>query len=422
MDETTPLDTEQLRNLLHSVADSRAPVCTVNIARARQAGGRQRAVRRLHLPWVAPIAAAVAVTVIAVAAVPVGGHARSGPPASTGGQHALMRVPTQFTAQTPYVSFGWLPPGFTADGLAQIPGQGPTGTELDLQAVAPGGWLMLRLFSAGQCRIGGPIRAPVLGRNRTRASRSRLAAPHKYATYPFSSTCLKILGLVRRMPRINGGPAYASAQGGLFWEYGRDAWTYLTPAAKPPLRSGSSPVFRQTAAGWQLLRKVASRLRFDPAASHPLYGFSLTSMPALWGTGYPTSLAMLHGHIAADGWSTTGPAADPDSLGISVWPAPGATPGEPPLHCNFVPGQSSNITVDGARAMLRVMDQVGKHWQALCVPDVDGLSVYIDMDVWSEGSASAPLPGWPSRGVLAVFHHMHLLGPDVADWTAYPQQ
>jgi len=32
------------------------------------------------------------------------------------------------------------------------------------------------------------------------------------------------------------------------------------------------------------------------------------------------------------------------------------------------------------------------------------------------------LPGWPSRGVLAVFKHMHLLGPDVADWTAYPQQ
>lgn len=421
MDETTPLDTELLRNLLHAVADSRAPVCAVNIARARQAGRRQRAVRRLHLPWAAPIAAAAAVAVIAGVAIPLGGHARPAPPARAAGKQALMPVPSQFTAQTPYVSFGWLPPRFKAEGLAQIPDQGPAGTELDLQAVAPDGWLILRLYAAGQCRIGGPVRVPDLARIRTRNRHVRPAARQGHVTYPFSSTCVRS-GLVRQVPRINGGPAYASPEGGLFWEYGRDAWAYLTLVTKPLLPGRSGPVSRQSAASWQLVRKAASRLRFDPVATHPLYGFTLTGMPARWGTGYPTGLAMLHGQVATDGWSTTGPAADPESLGISVWPAPGATPGEPPLHCNFVPGQSSNITVDGARAMLRIMDEVGKHWQALCVPDVDGLSVYIEMDVWSEGSASARLPGWPSRGVLAVFQHMHLLGPDVADWTAYPQQ
>jgi hypothetical protein len=72
--------------------------------------------------------------------------------------------------------------------------------------------------------------------------------------------------------------------------------------------------------------------------------------------------------------------------------------------------------------MLRNMDQVGKHWQSLCIPNVDGLTVYMAMDVWSEGPDGKPLPGWPSQGVLAVFQHMHLLGPDVANWTTNPQQ
>jgi hypothetical protein len=290
--------------------------------------------------------------------------------------------------------------------------------------------LYLSLYAAGQCRTGGRMRVPVqIVNHRGRDWRG----PVHYVTYPLSISCDQVARqLARRVAPVNGGPAYQDPWGGIYWEYGRNAWASLHPGISPyysgPMDSALNswltgpPAVQQSAANWQLVRQVASRLRFDQAPAHPVYGFTLTGLPASWGTGYPGGLAMLNGRRASPGWTTTGPAADPGALGIFVWPAPGQTPGEPPLRCNFVPGQSSYITVDGVQAMLRIMDQVGKHWQSLCIPDVDGLTVYMVMDVWSEGSDDKPLPGWPSQGVLAVFEHMHLLGPDVANWTTNPQK
>jgi hypothetical protein len=434
MDETPLLDTERLRDLLHAVADSRAPVCAVNIARARRAGGRQRAVRRLHLPWVAPIAAAAAVTVIAAVAVPLAGNEKPTPPARAVGQPVLMPVPSDFTAQSPIVTFGWLPPGFDDNGVAYLFSGGPSGPELDLQAQAPDGrMLILRLFAAGACQIGGPIRFP---------PPAWPVRKSVYVRYPLSHSCPAVQGavpLVRQVARVNGGLAYQEPSGGLFWEYGRNAWASLQPMINlgsimrrrmaghhPRLDSALRgwlnlpPVARQSSASRRLLRQVASRLRVSTAPAHPLYGFTLTGMPASWGTGFPSGMAMLDGRLAADNFGTTGPAADPNELYISVWPAPRQTPGSLSQQCKFVAGQSSYITVDGVRAVLRNMIPVGKHTQYLCIPDVDGLSVGIGMDVWSEGSDSKPLPGWPSQGVLAMFRHMHLLGPDVANWTTDP--
>ncbi len=432
MDETTLLDTDLLCDLLHAVADSEAPVCEVSIARAKKTGGRQRAVRHLHLPWVAPIAAAAAVAVIAAVAVPSGGNDRSRPPSSAASQPVLRRVPSEFTAQSPTVTFGWLPPGFDANGVADLPGGGPTGTELDLQVAAPDGRaLFLVLHAAGQCRIGGPVRAPASAAVAYLRERDRHGQTRKltYQHYPLSFSCGKgALPLVRQVAPVGGGLAYQDPRGGLFWEYGRNAWASLDPGLSPgdlgarlSGRLTGTPVVWPSAASWPVVRRAASRLRVSTAAAHPLYGFTLTGLPASWGTGYQSGMAILKGQLAADGWSTTGPAVDPGALGISVWPAPGQTPGEPPLSCNFVPRESSYITVDGARATLRIMGQVGKDWQSLCIPDVDGLSVYIEMDVWSEGADNKPLPGWPSQGVLAMFRHMQLLGPDVSNWTTDPQ-
>jgi hypothetical protein len=415
VDETTPLDTDLLSDLLQAVADSQAPVCAVDIARARRAGGRQRAVRRLRLPWAAPIAAAAAVAVIAALAVPVGGNDKPRPPASAASRPVLMRVPSEFTALSPIVTFGWLPPGFDADGVAQLFGGGPTSQALDLQTQGPGGqMLVLRLFAAGVCRLGGPVRGP---------DPTLPLSSGREVLYPLSRSCPAIQGavpLVRQVAPVNGGLAYSEPGGGLYWEYGRNAWASLMP------HQLGRPLVRQAPFSWQLVRRVASRIRVrirvSTATAHPLplYGFTLTGMPASWGTGYPSGMAMLDGRLAVNNFGTTGPAADPNQLYISVWPAPHQTPGSLLQQCNFVAGQSSYITVDGVHALLRNMIPVGKHTQYLCIPDVDGLSVDIGMDTWSEGSDSEPLPGWPSQGVLAMFRHMHLLGPDVAKWTTDP--
>jgi hypothetical protein len=450
------MDETAVRELLHEIAADEAPPCTVDIALARQNGRphgrRHRGSARRHRFWAAPMAAAAAVALIAALSLAVGlGHR---PGAGPNPQHSayrarpLMTAPREFSALQPYVSFGWLPPGFTSSGLAQLGNSQPTGTSLSLQASAPvsdGRTLMLQVNATGQCTLTGPDRGPSLAWLRhlavLRAS-ARLRGhqvvsppPSLEWTYPHGLTCGG--PLLQEVAPINGGPAYRGPQGELFWEYGRDAWAELTPALNP-LINGSAPADvrswlnyppapplsrHQTGAGWrqseasyQLLRKVASRLRFDLAVMHPLYGFAPSGLPASWGAGYTTGLSMLNGRVVSEGWQA-GPAVDNTALSISAWPVEGQTP----LHCNFVEGQSQYITLDGAQAMLRTIDQSYKHWQELCAPDVQGMQVLMELDLNTPGTNDTPLPGGPEvSSVLTVFRHVHLLGPDVQNWTRQP--
>ncbi len=100
-----------------------------------------------------------------------------------------------------------------------------------------------------------------------------------------------------------------------------------------------------------------------------------------------------------------------------MWPAVSSSP----LRCDIVAGQSQHVTIDGAQALLRTIDEPGKHWQSLCAPDVDSLSLLIELDLNIPGTNDTPLPGG-SRvgGLLTVFSHLRLLGPDVANWTKQP--
>jgi hypothetical protein len=443
MDEIT------VRELLHEIAADEAPPCTVDIALARRNGhlyGRQygRSARRRR-SFVAPIAAAAAVALIAALSLAVGLGHRTGARPSPGHQahhpRPLMTVPREFSALQPYVSFGWLPPGFTSSGIAQLGTSQPTGTSVSLQASTPlsdGRVLALQVNAAGQCTLTGPDRISNWAWRRREIRNRRVVAPPRSQewTYPHGLSCSG--PIVQAAAPINGGPAYRGPQGELFWEYGRDAWAELTPTFATPLTYETAPAdihswlnyppdpplpghqprsaWSQSATNYQLLRKVASALRFNPAAVHPLYGFALSGLPASWGAGYPTSLSMLDGRIAGDGWQA-GPAVDNTALSISAWPAAGQTP----LRCNFVDGQSQYIALDGAQAMLRTIDQSYKHWQELCIPDVKGMQVLIELDLNAPGTNDTPLPGGLEiRSVLTVFRHVRLLGPDVQDWTREP--
>ncbi len=445
------MDETAVREMLHEIAADEAPPCTVDIALARRNGRRHdrrhyRSERRRR-SWVAPIAAAAAVALIAALSLAAGLGHRSGTRPSPGhpAHHArpLMTVPREFSASQPFVSFGWLPPGFTASGLAQIGTSQPTGISVSLQASAPlsdGRTLMLQVNAAGQCTLTGPDRVPSWAwlRAARRHEDHPLPSPppSQEWTYPHGLTCGG--PILQEVAPINGGPAYRSPEGDLFWEYGRDAWAELTPSFSPSLSYANAPTdvhswlnyppdpplpghqsrsaWSQSEASYQLLRRVASRLRFDPALVRPLYGFALWGLPASWGAGYPTSLSRLDGRVTGSGWQA-GPAVDNTALSISVWPDAGQTP----LNCNFVDGQSQYITVDGAQAMLRTIDQSYKHWQELCIPDVNGLQVLIELDLNAPGTDDTPLPGGPEvSSVLAIFSHLRLLGPDVRNWTRLP--
>jgi hypothetical protein len=444
MDETT------VRELLREIAADEAPPCTVDIALARRNGyryGRKygRSARRRR-SFVAPIAAAAAVALIAALSLAVGlGHrpaARPSPGHQAHHPRPLMTVPREFSALQPYVSFGWLPPGFTSSGIAQLGTSQPTGTSVSLQASAPpsdGRMLSLQVNAAGQCTVSGPIRvanSTWLRSARRRDHRLFPVPPSEEWTYPHRLSCAG--PILQAVAPINGGPAYRGPLGNLYWEYGRDAWAELAPTFAAALTYETAPAdvhswlnyppdpplpahqprsaWSQSATNYQLMRKVASALRFNPAAVHPLYGFALSGLPASWGAGYPTGLATLDGLMAGDGWQA-GPAVDNSALSVSIWP----DAGQPPLTCNFVDGQSQYITIDGAQALLRTIDQSYKHWQELCIPDVQGLQVLLELDLNTPGTNDTPLPGGSEvSSILTIFSHLRLLGPDVRNWTRQP--
>jgi hypothetical protein len=440
MDETT------VRELLHQIAADEAPPCTVDIALARRGGrrhprsGRLHRLRsgRLHPPWAAPIAAAAAVAVIAALSLAIGfGHRPAVHPSPQRPAHharPLMTVPRAFSAMEPYVSFGWLPPGFSSSGLAGLNNSQPTGPSVSLQASAPladGRMLNLLVFASGQCSLTGRerLRVPVRARP-TPAAQSQI----RTVTYPNGLSCAG--PIVRAAAPINGGPAYRGPLGNLYWEYGRGAWAELMPLMNPALVHAHAPAivhswlnfpdslmaerhsgatWHQSAASYQLLRKVASRLRFDPAQVHPLYGFALSGLPASWGTGYTTGLATLNGRVASEGWQA-GPTVDNSALSISVWPAT-----RPQGRCNYVAGQTQYVSLDGIQVMLRTIDQSYKHWQELCSMNLAGMQVLIELDLNTPGTNDTPLPGGAEvSSVLTIFRHLRLLGPDVKNWTRQP--
>jgi hypothetical protein len=216
------------------------------------------------------------------------------------------------------------------------------------------------------------------------------------------------------------------------WEYAQNAWATLSPMPNPAIcvhcaaypqltgwyyaeAKNGHPAVPQSAAARRLLLKIASAVRFG---SQPpvYYGFTLTSLPASWrpfGVGSVSSFAIIDGRLVNEGWSA-GPAVDPTALGVSVWPA-----GQNSAACKVYPGQTSYVTVDGTSMLLRAINEPGKHVQSVCAQNFRGLAVSVSLDLSVPGINDHPLPGAAAvGGVLAVVRHLHLFGPDVADWPA----
>jgi len=411
-------DETSVRRLLELVSRDQAPPSRVDVGLARRQGRRRRRLRRVYLPGAAPVAAAAAVAVIAALTAGLSGAQAPAhqPPTSGHTRSAPTTAPHRFSLLTPYASFGWLPAGF------QLGDQYDQSTsELDVTANAPvsdGRALLLTVQAAGQCRL--------TGREVLIYLRARYRFPHALSCGPPLSS---------RAPDVNGAPAYWSGlHGSLVWEYGRDAWAILSPqpngaicvhcAAYPRLRGwyyvlakNGHPAVPQSAAARQLLLKIASAVRFG--TTPPVhYGFTLSGLPASWRwrafrVGDLSSFVTIDGRLINEGWSA-GPAADPTALGVSVWPA-----GRGSIPCKVYPGQTSHVTVDGVRMLLRTIDEPGKHIQSLCAQNFRGVAVSVSLDLNVPGTNDRPLPGASKvGGVFAVVRHLHLFGPDVADWPA----
>jgi hypothetical protein len=440
MDETT------VRSLLTLAArDDDAPPSGVSVPLARRSGRRRLRLLRVFLPGMAPVAAAVAVALVVSLPTALRG---SSPGAGTRPARtpvtAPLVAPRTFNPLVPYASFGWLPTGFATTGAAGASDES-TPASLTLQALAPvsdGRMVQVAIDAAGACRTESAaawLASLPAGRRQGISLASGAQALSCADPYPGGMT--RFAELVSAAPEVNGRPAYWSQLGALEWQYAAGAWAEVDPEPNPRVcvhcapnnlagwqnvpamagrsRAGQSAPARaaspQSAASQELLLKIAASIRFGQAL--PLvFGFQLAGLPAGWQVAADYSFVPQAGRLAAGGISA-GPAIDPTALGIGVGPA--VSPGSE-YACKVIAGQTSYVTVDGAPALLRNLDEPDKQFQSLCVNSIDGVSAYVAMDLNSPGS-NAPLPGTDLfGGVLTVFRSMRLLGPDPAAWTTDP--
>jgi hypothetical protein len=429
MDEAPLLTETGVRALLVRVASDDAPPTSVSIARARTAGRRRRRLVRVYLPGAAPVAAAATVALIAGLTAHLSGTASAvHHHAASAAQHHQRTVPATFSLQRPYAAFGWLPAGFSAAGLANGSVQSSTSLTATARAsLADGRMVSLTVNAAGSCRItSDSLKA------RTAETRFWPASSRKFSHELDCTDFAPPLG--KRAPDVSGSPAYWTLpQGGLAWEYGHDAWATLIPMPNAAvcvhcavhrgltgwfneLGRNGHPAVPQSHSAQLLLLRIAAGVRVGISPTIRT-GFTLAGLPRNWTAdrnGNSVSFAILDNRLADVGWSA-GPADDPTALGISVTPA--STLGAID-SCNYVAGQSRYTTLDGARVMLRTIDQPYKHWEELCAPDVRGLSVYITLDTNIPATDDKPLPGGRAvGGVVTIFHRLRLLGPDVGRWT-----
>jgi hypothetical protein len=435
MDENALLDEKTLSDLFDLVAADEAPPCRVSIAAARSRGRRRIRLRRIYLPGLAPVAAAVAVGL--VVSLPAGLHTGAGSDRGAAHRAVLGTAPTQFSPLLPYASFGWLPPGLSVTGVANATTQ--SSTQLSLTATGTNrGMVSLRVTPAGFCQITGPLVGKGLSVKgalaRKRGATAAKGNPVK-TTYPHALTCAEDgsgggLPLLGTAPQVNGAPAFWTASYSLVWEYARDAWARLSRPLVPSQHAAATAPQGQlpknalikppSAAALAQIYKIAANVRYGyPSAVG--YGFTIGGLPANWRSaraGATYDVASLEGRLVDIGWSA-GPAADPGALSISVYPAKSAGGIG---SCKYIAGQSSHVTIDGVLATLRTIDLPGKHWQSLCAANIDGLALYATLDLANPNTTSdTPLPGGAQVGSLVtIFGHLRLLGPDVATWTSNP--
>jgi hypothetical protein len=133
-------------------------------------------------------------------------------------------------------------------------------------------------------------------------------------------------------------------------------------------------------------------------------------MPASWkvgGAGYQVMQGKLTGYELY-----IGPSQDPEGMSVLAEPSF-------PHACSFTAGHIQSVSFDGAHGVLVTTNQSGpagpggqsgsEHQQDACFPNLHGMQVWV----------SVSLPDG-AGGAMGVLHHVRVLGPDPANWTAQP--
>jgi hypothetical protein len=374
-----------MRTLLRGVADVEVPPARVDLGQAIAGGRRQRrraiaaAGSGLALAVAAGAFVATTVTASPQAAVPQARGTVS-PSATTPGRVTDMpgSAPERFDPLVPYAAYGWLPAGYTVGSQ----GAGPDSTTRSVQltaATASGSrQIQLTVDARGACT----------------------GSVHSSMTCAGTNDSVLQIEHFTAAPAVGGRPSYWARDkyvgGYLLWQYAPGAWASLHVGGSLAL-SGASAQERA------MLRQIAEHVRY--AAGTPIAFPYWVRLPAGWTvaeTGFGPGPA---GGLLGYGLQA-GPAAKPEAVDLAVQTvAPGNSD-----SCLGTP----NVTLDGTQAMLTEPGQPPVY-QSLCADSVEGLNVYVALDLTRPGGQ--PLL---SEGALGLAGSMHLLGGQSSGWTTKP--
>jgi hypothetical protein len=386
------------------VARAELPPSTVDVARARRAGRRRLTIRRAGVPVMLLGVVTAAAVLFGSGVLPARAtHHRA---AATGSHHHAIgpAAPASFDPLAISVTFGWLPPGFSA---VAPPDPETTSQSLMDAADSHGQTISLTVFAARQCELTGPFWWPPKsgsqGASPGSASQSQQTSPSA-KLYPAGLRCKSgatpwLPNPVVRAGHLAGGdPAYwmvgiDGQRVGLAWRYARGGWAtaiWPGPAAKGSWAAGRWPSARPA----ELIR-VAAHVRYRSHLRLP-FPFQLAGMPASWklsGAGYQ----VFHGKLA--GYALyMGPSQDPAGMRLVVQPA-----FQP--ACQFSAGRQRNVSFDGAGGVL--VSTPSEKQQDVCFPSLHGMFVWGGLDD-------------RLGGAMGLLHHVRVLGPDPANWTTHP--
>jgi hypothetical protein len=420
------MDEDGLRALLDRVSDDVLPPVRVNIDLAARTGRRKLRWRHLYLPGAAPLAAAAAVALIVglLSATGADLHRNTG----SGTNTPLPTVPSEFSIFESYASFGWLPAGFSVDGLSNQESLNPT--QVQLSASDSKRTLTLVVFAAGRCSLvdqglldsGLACNGPGLG---------------SFGTFDIDGG--------GRAADVNGSQAYwGEGRTTLYWEYGKGAWAFLTTVpqhcdfgrSRCPTEptswigraaSGKSRAIPPSAATQAIMYRVAERVRYG-TNSPVRYGFTITGLPLSWLAPRQVTInnvASVGGVLANVVWEA-GPEMDPPPLSINVQPADLTRSNGCAAILSSKIGYPAHayghVMIDGVRAVISIQGtgrNVDTHVEAETVcTDVDGLRIEIELDLSTQIWPYTPLPAGREVGDMqTLVSHLHLLGPNPARWT-----
>ena len=391
-----------LRVLFGLEAEAERPPTRISIpAAGRRARIRQR--RRQLVALASPVLAAAAVIGVVASGTLFGADRTARPAPSSGGTSSPATSPAKVSSPQPSGSlfnplqipliFGWLPPG---QHIANI------GTGRAWMFINAGTAWSLGVYARGQCRL--------------------QHIPVKPGHVELSCTG-GILGtgesapVVSNAPEVKGHRAYWLGGPGpyLAWQYARGSWATLEYPTKAPAHNAAglpSSTHSAKLAKSALAVKVADHTITGPTAMPIRFPVQLTGVPASWQVS-STNLTPAAGILAAELYQiTSGP--------VVLAPAGGGVPQNTPqistiparpltanTTCTFSGGRPVHHVIDGYR--VQTVNIPRQHLQELCAADADGLFVYIYL-----------AGNHPALSASRIFAHLHLLGPNPANWTTKP--